>query len=170
MLLALVEDVICQQNRAGQEFYDENKKKDDLVTVTLGPMCIQGKQLNVTRLLKPLNWNWWWLWMGWRKLLHSDSKAITESQNSWGWKGSSSRVNWNRLPKIASSWMLSIQGWKIHSFSEQPLHGVQSHQYKSYSCVQMEFPKFQFVPIAFSFHCAPSTTQVNTLKSLFLLL
>lgn len=63
MLLALVEDVICQQNRAGQEFYDENKKKDDLVTVTLGPMDIQGKQLNVTRLLKPLNWNWWWLWM-----------------------------------------------------------------------------------------------------------
>uniref|UniRef100_A0A8C3LVU0 Polycystic kidney disease protein 1-like 2 n=1 Tax=Chrysolophus pictus TaxID=9089 RepID=A0A8C3LVU0_CHRPC len=29
MLLALVEDIICQQNRAGQEFYDENKKKDD---------------------------------------------------------------------------------------------------------------------------------------------
>ncbi|XP_052543221.1 polycystic kidney disease protein 1-like 2 isoform X2 [Tympanuchus pallidicinctus] len=43
MLLALVEDVICQQNRAGQEFYDENKKKDDLVTVTLGPMDIQEK-------------------------------------------------------------------------------------------------------------------------------
>uniref|UniRef100_A0A8C2TS20 Polycystin 1 like 2/pseudo n=1 Tax=Coturnix japonica TaxID=93934 RepID=A0A8C2TS20_COTJA len=31
-LLALVEDIICQQNRAGQEFYDENKKKDDPVT------------------------------------------------------------------------------------------------------------------------------------------
>ncbi|KAF1405195.1 Polycystic kidney disease protein 1-like 2, partial [Spheniscus humboldti] len=28
-LLALVEDIICQQNRAGQEFYDESKKKDD---------------------------------------------------------------------------------------------------------------------------------------------
>uniref|UniRef100_G3UPE1 Polycystic kidney disease protein 1-like 2 n=1 Tax=Meleagris gallopavo TaxID=9103 RepID=G3UPE1_MELGA len=46
MLLALVEDIICQQNRAGQEFYDENKKKGDPVTVTLGPMDIQGKQLN----------------------------------------------------------------------------------------------------------------------------
>lgn len=43
MLLALVEDIICQQNRAGQEFYDESKKKDDPVTVTLGPMDIQGK-------------------------------------------------------------------------------------------------------------------------------
>uniref|UniRef100_A0A8V0Y2B8 Polycystin 1 like 2/pseudo n=1 Tax=Gallus gallus TaxID=9031 RepID=A0A8V0Y2B8_CHICK len=31
-LLALVEDIICQQNRAGQEFYDESKKKDDPVT------------------------------------------------------------------------------------------------------------------------------------------
>uniref|UniRef100_A0A8C9FQS9 Uncharacterized protein n=1 Tax=Pavo cristatus TaxID=9049 RepID=A0A8C9FQS9_PAVCR len=42
-LLALIEDIICQQNRAGQEFYDENKKKDDPVTVTLGPMDVQGK-------------------------------------------------------------------------------------------------------------------------------
>ncbi|XP_031471197.1 polycystic kidney disease protein 1-like 2 [Phasianus colchicus] len=48
MLLALVEDIICQQNRAGQEFYDENKKKDDSVTVTLGPMDIQEKTRSPT--------------------------------------------------------------------------------------------------------------------------
>uniref|UniRef100_A0A672TGB3 Polycystin 1 like 2/pseudo n=1 Tax=Strigops habroptila TaxID=2489341 RepID=A0A672TGB3_STRHB len=39
-LLALVEDIICQQNRAGQEFYDESKK-DDPIIVTLGAMDIQ---------------------------------------------------------------------------------------------------------------------------------
>ncbi|KAF1589543.1 UNVERIFIED_CONTAM: Polycystic kidney disease protein 1-like 2, partial [Eudyptes pachyrhynchus] len=42
-LLALVEDIICQQNRAGQEFYDESKKKDDPIIVTLGAMDIQEK-------------------------------------------------------------------------------------------------------------------------------
>ncbi|XP_040537000.1 polycystic kidney disease protein 1-like 2 isoform X2 [Gallus gallus] len=47
-LLALVEDIICQQNRAGQEFYDESKKKDDPVTVTLGPMDIQEKTRSPT--------------------------------------------------------------------------------------------------------------------------
>ncbi|NXS56995.1 PK1L2 protein, partial [Brachypteracias leptosomus] len=46
-LLALVEDIICQQNRAGQEFY-ETKKKDDPVTVTLGAMDIQGKTRSPT--------------------------------------------------------------------------------------------------------------------------
>ncbi|NWW84430.1 PK1L2 protein, partial [Rhynochetos jubatus] len=42
-LLALVEDIICQQNRAGKEFYDETKKKDDPIIVTLGAMDMQGK-------------------------------------------------------------------------------------------------------------------------------
>ncbi|NWU61307.1 PK1L2 protein, partial [Pterocles burchelli] len=44
-LLAMVEDIICQQNRAGQEFYDENKKKDDLIIVTLD---IQEKTRSTT--------------------------------------------------------------------------------------------------------------------------
>uniref|UniRef100_A0A8B9IF88 Uncharacterized protein n=1 Tax=Anser cygnoides TaxID=8845 RepID=A0A8B9IF88_ANSCY len=43
-LLALVEDIICHQNRAGQEFYDESKKKDDPIIVTLGATDIPGKQ------------------------------------------------------------------------------------------------------------------------------
>ncbi|OPJ78162.1 polycystic kidney disease protein 1-like 2 [Patagioenas fasciata monilis] len=41
-LLALVEDIICQQNRAGQGFYDDSKKKDEPITVTLGAMDIQA--------------------------------------------------------------------------------------------------------------------------------
>ncbi|KAF4788793.1 hypothetical protein TURU_157633 [Turdus rufiventris] len=40
-LLSLVEDVICQQNRAGQEFYDESKKDGPRI-VTLGAMDIQA--------------------------------------------------------------------------------------------------------------------------------
>ncbi|NWU96850.1 PK1L2 protein, partial [Upupa epops] len=40
-LLALVEDIICQQNRAEQEFYDESKKKDDPILVTLAAMDLQ---------------------------------------------------------------------------------------------------------------------------------
>uniref|UniRef100_A0A8C6K2J0 Uncharacterized protein n=1 Tax=Melopsittacus undulatus TaxID=13146 RepID=A0A8C6K2J0_MELUD len=44
-LLALVEDIICQQNRAGQELYDDSKK-DDPIIVTLGAMDIQGNQHN----------------------------------------------------------------------------------------------------------------------------
>ncbi|GAB0195474.1 polycystic kidney disease protein 1-like 2 [Grus japonensis] len=47
-LLALVEDIICQQNRAGQEFYDESKKKDDPIIVTLGAMDIQEKTRSST--------------------------------------------------------------------------------------------------------------------------
>ncbi|NXL57930.1 PK1L2 protein, partial [Chordeiles acutipennis] len=47
-LLALVEDIICQQNKAGQEFYDENKKKDDPVIVTLGAVDIQEKTRSPT--------------------------------------------------------------------------------------------------------------------------
>ncbi|KAK4813933.1 hypothetical protein QYF61_003003 [Mycteria americana] len=47
-LLALVEDIICQQNRAGQEFYDEGKKKDDSIIVTLGAMDIQEKPRSPT--------------------------------------------------------------------------------------------------------------------------
>ncbi|XP_061449764.1 polycystin-1-like protein 2 [Rhineura floridana] len=42
-LLALVEDVICQQNRIGQEFYTESKKKDDPIIITLGLVDLQGK-------------------------------------------------------------------------------------------------------------------------------
>ncbi|NWR19530.1 PK1L2 protein, partial [Emberiza fucata] len=41
-LLSLVEDVICQQNRDGQGFYDESKK-DGPISVTLGAMDIQEK-------------------------------------------------------------------------------------------------------------------------------
>ncbi|NXG55348.1 PK1L2 protein, partial [Hemiprocne comata] len=47
-LLTLVEDIICQQNRAGQEFYDESKKKDDPIIVTLGAMDIQEKTRSPT--------------------------------------------------------------------------------------------------------------------------
>ncbi|KAM6194938.1 polycystin-1-like protein 3 [Sarcoramphus papa] len=47
-LLALVEDIICQQNRAGQGFYDESKKKDDPIIVTLGAMDIQEKTRSPT--------------------------------------------------------------------------------------------------------------------------
>ncbi|NXG73156.1 PK1L2 protein, partial [Baryphthengus martii] len=47
-LLALVEDIICQQNRAGQEFYDESKKKDDPIIVTLGAMDIKEKPRSPT--------------------------------------------------------------------------------------------------------------------------
>nr|XP_009943686.1 PREDICTED: polycystic kidney disease protein 1-like 2 [Opisthocomus hoazin] len=47
-LLALVEDIICQQNKAGQEFYDESKKKDDPIIVTLGAMDIQEKTRSPT--------------------------------------------------------------------------------------------------------------------------
>ncbi|NWZ47750.1 PK1L2 protein, partial [Haliaeetus albicilla] len=47
-LLALVEDIICQQNRDGQEFYDESKKKDDPIIVTLGAMDIQEKTRSPT--------------------------------------------------------------------------------------------------------------------------
>ncbi|XP_068549884.1 polycystin-1-like protein 3 [Anas acuta] len=47
-LLALVEDIICHQNRAGQEFYDESKKKDDPIIVTLGAMDIPEKARSPT--------------------------------------------------------------------------------------------------------------------------
>ncbi|NXM88594.1 PK1L2 protein, partial [Oenanthe oenanthe] len=46
-LLSLVEDIICQQNRAGQGFYDDSKK-DGPITVTLGAMDIQEKTRNPT--------------------------------------------------------------------------------------------------------------------------
>uniref|UniRef100_H3A0G5 Polycystin 1 like 2/pseudo n=1 Tax=Latimeria chalumnae TaxID=7897 RepID=H3A0G5_LATCH len=39
-LLALVEDIILQQNRAGQEFYNDKKKEDTLI-LTLGSMDLQ---------------------------------------------------------------------------------------------------------------------------------
>ncbi|XP_061863851.1 polycystin-1-like protein 2 [Colius striatus] len=48
VLLALVEDIICQQNRAGQEFYDDSKKEDDPIIVTLGAMDIHEKTRSPT--------------------------------------------------------------------------------------------------------------------------
>uniref|UniRef100_A0A8C6YL57 Uncharacterized protein n=1 Tax=Nothoprocta perdicaria TaxID=30464 RepID=A0A8C6YL57_NOTPE len=42
-LLALVEDIICQQNRAGHEFYDDSKKKDDPIILTIGAVDMQEK-------------------------------------------------------------------------------------------------------------------------------
>ncbi|NWX62719.1 PK1L2 protein, partial [Promerops cafer] len=46
-LLSLVEDIICQQNRAGQGFYDESKK-DGPIIVTFGAMDIQEKTRSPT--------------------------------------------------------------------------------------------------------------------------
>ncbi|NXL78960.1 PK1L2 protein, partial [Leptocoma aspasia] len=46
-LLSLVEDIICQQNRAGQGFYDESKK-DGPIIVTLGAKDIQEKTSSPT--------------------------------------------------------------------------------------------------------------------------
>ncbi|XP_054856225.1 polycystic kidney disease protein 1-like 2 [Eublepharis macularius] len=42
-LLALVEDIICQQNRVGQEFYEESKKKDDPIIISLGLVDLQER-------------------------------------------------------------------------------------------------------------------------------
>ncbi|KAL8195183.1 UNVERIFIED_CONTAM: Polycystic kidney disease protein 1-like 2 [Gekko kuhli] len=47
-LLALVEDIICQQNRVGQEFYNESKKKDDPIIITLGLVDLQEKTRSPT--------------------------------------------------------------------------------------------------------------------------
>ncbi|KAL7978824.1 hypothetical protein Chor_013313, partial [Crotalus horridus] len=47
-LLALVEDIICQQNRAGEEFYDESKKKEDPIIITLGLVDLQEKRRTPT--------------------------------------------------------------------------------------------------------------------------
>ncbi|KAM4640248.1 polycystin-1-like protein 3 [Amazona ochrocephala] len=46
-LLALVEDIICKQNRAGQELYDESNK-DNPIIVTLGATDIQEKTRSLT--------------------------------------------------------------------------------------------------------------------------
>ncbi|NXA11711.1 PK1L2 protein, partial [Sapayoa aenigma] len=46
-LLSLVEDIICQQNRAGQGFYEESKK-DGPIIVTLGAMDVQEKTRSPT--------------------------------------------------------------------------------------------------------------------------
>ncbi|NXH50699.1 PK1L2 protein, partial [Dicaeum eximium] len=46
-LLSLVEDIICQQNRAGQGFYDESKK-DGPIIVTLGAVDSQEKTRSPT--------------------------------------------------------------------------------------------------------------------------
>ncbi|KYO37869.1 polycystic kidney disease protein 1-like 2 isoform A [Alligator mississippiensis] len=48
LLLALVEDIICQQNQAGREFYNESKKKDDPIIITLGSVDIQEKTRSPT--------------------------------------------------------------------------------------------------------------------------
>ncbi|RLW01302.1 hypothetical protein DV515_00008078, partial [Chloebia gouldiae] len=58
-LLSLVEDVICQQNRARQGFYDEIKK-DGPIIVTLGAMDVQEKTRNPTpekRICDQLKYN-----------------------------------------------------------------------------------------------------------------
>ncbi|KAK9392829.1 polycystic kidney disease protein 1-like 2 [Crotalus adamanteus] len=47
-LLALVEDIICQQNRVGEEFYDESKKKEDPIIITLGLVDLQEKRRTPT--------------------------------------------------------------------------------------------------------------------------
>ncbi|NXM44562.1 PK1L2 protein, partial [Gymnorhina tibicen] len=46
-LLSLVEDIICQQNRDGQEFYHESQK-DGPIIVTLGAVDIQEKKRSPT--------------------------------------------------------------------------------------------------------------------------
>uniref|UniRef100_A0A8C5X101 PK1L2 protein n=1 Tax=Malurus cyaneus samueli TaxID=2593467 RepID=A0A8C5X101_9PASS len=46
-LLSLVEDIICQQNRAGQAFYDDTKK-DGPITVPLGAVDIKEKTRSST--------------------------------------------------------------------------------------------------------------------------
>ncbi|XP_029466481.1 polycystic kidney disease protein 1-like 2 [Rhinatrema bivittatum] len=47
-LLALVEDIICQQNRAGQEFYDESKKKEEHLILSLGSVDLKEKSRSPT--------------------------------------------------------------------------------------------------------------------------
>ncbi|XP_060551059.1 polycystin-1-like protein 2 [Pantherophis guttatus] len=47
-LLALVEDIICQQNRVGEEFYDESKKKDDPIIISLGLVDLEEKRRTPT--------------------------------------------------------------------------------------------------------------------------
>ena len=42
-LLALLEDVICLQNMAGQMFWEEAKEREDLLTFTLGSVQVKGK-------------------------------------------------------------------------------------------------------------------------------
>uniref|UniRef100_A0A803TRM4 Polycystin 1 like 2/pseudo n=1 Tax=Anolis carolinensis TaxID=28377 RepID=A0A803TRM4_ANOCA len=60
-LLALVEDIICQQNRIGQEFYNESKKKDDPIIITLGLVDLQEKtptpEKGIGRHLKHRDYN-----------------------------------------------------------------------------------------------------------------
>uniref|UniRef100_A0A8D2ILF2 Uncharacterized protein n=1 Tax=Varanus komodoensis TaxID=61221 RepID=A0A8D2ILF2_VARKO len=50
-------DIICQQNRFGHEFYDENKKKDDPIIITLGLVELQGKLQAVEERLKHRGYN-----------------------------------------------------------------------------------------------------------------
>lgn len=42
-LLALLEDVICLQNMAGQMFWEEAKEREDPLTLTLGSVQVKGK-------------------------------------------------------------------------------------------------------------------------------
>lgn len=42
-LLALVEDVICLQNMAGQMSWEEAKEREDPLTFTLGCVEVKGK-------------------------------------------------------------------------------------------------------------------------------
>lgn len=42
-LLSLVEEIIKQHNRAGEEFYSDNSKKEGSLVLTLGAVNLQGK-------------------------------------------------------------------------------------------------------------------------------
>ncbi|MEE6499912.1 hypothetical protein FKM82_003634 [Ascaphus truei] len=47
-LLSLVEDIIRQQNRAGQEFYDDSKKKERSLILSLGSVDLQEESRSPT--------------------------------------------------------------------------------------------------------------------------
>ncbi|KAM4614101.1 polycystin-1-like protein 2 [Discoglossus pictus] len=47
-LLSVVEDIICQQNRAGQEFYVESKKKEKSLILSLGSADLQEEMRSPT--------------------------------------------------------------------------------------------------------------------------
>lgn len=42
-LLALLEDVVCLQNTAGQVFWGESKQREDPLTLTLGSVQVKGE-------------------------------------------------------------------------------------------------------------------------------
>ncbi|KAM5297461.1 LOW QUALITY PROTEIN: polycystin-1-like protein 2 [Glossophaga mutica] len=52
-LLALVEDVICLQNMAGQMFWEEAKEREDPLTFTVGSVQVKEKMQCLTREVGP---------------------------------------------------------------------------------------------------------------------